>query len=645
MDMHTTLYNITTIKPKCINHNNGSIIIEDLSAGVLSFSWLDIDPSATVTDNGKAVYKLPCGSYLLKIYHIVNRTHETINIDLSCADELTLDLVHIDETDCYSDTINMYLEWSGGTAPYTIQINDHKTISYDDRYTYIIKPNYSYTIHIIDSNGCSVTKNNIQVQSEPLYTKIHWEPISKHNGVSDMVWCSIRGGTAPYKLAWFNQGHNQPIIVNQERIPNLLKAGNYELVVIDSKGCKHTQRFTISQPPPISVGLTIFNDYSSKALFDKSECETVYNLLLIPTQLTQLNADIINNATFIVQHNKTNTTQKLCLDYGTISIDQQDYQYYYISPGLPQIKSHKISLNINDQTYDLEKKFGSNRSKIVIGSLLIKNDNSFAYKNNDIVRIDCEDGELDIRIDQPYIKNGLYISNNIYTILNMINPDFIDPQGLIFVNKHKNFTTQSLTTKSNQRLGSIICNVVNGDKHSLRATLIDEYGNEENFSFDSKYLLTINNLKYGKYKLLIQDNYSTAHLYNNENITNDYFVINILDSYETERTVASLQSANIFNLDPKLLNNYNYRPNKLLFSDPEFKNGVLMNISPLDACYTITSDNISIEDCGYKIINDLPYGKYNIKIFKEGYKTRTVKLFYNNIKELVTIILEKAIDG
>ena len=102
-----------------------------------------------------------------------------------------------------------------------------------------------------------------------------------------------------------------------------------------------------------------------------------------------------------------------------------------------------------------------------------------------------------------------------------------------------------------------------------------------------------------------------------------------------------IQSADIYNIDSSLLNVYNKPPNKLLFSDPEYKNGVLMNISPLDSCYNIVGEKINITDCGYKIIKDLPHGKYSIRIFKDGYKTQKLDLFYNTNKELVTTILER----
>lgn len=638
--MNNLLYKITTIKPKCINQQDGSVNIQDFSSGVLSFSWLDLNSDCTVTDSGKTVYGIRCGTYTLKVYNIPKKTSEIITIDLSCSAELSIDLIHVDEIKCYTESVAAYIEWSGGSPPYKLQVNNDVVSLSTNSYNYNIKPNHIYHISIIDNNGCTVSRNNIGVQFKPLAATVQWDAITKHNGCSPMVQCSVSGGAAPYKIAWFVEGDTKPIIVNQNKLCNILKANNYELVIIDSNDCKITKNFSITQPPPISANITVFNDYSTKSLFEPMDTQTVYNLLLIKENDIPIEPKNFTEALVYIKYNKQKIPQKLCMDYGSITIDSIKYFYFYISPGIVNIQSHKIILVINDIEIDLEYKFGGYKSKLVVGSLIMRNDNSFAYKNNDIICITSDKNTINVKIDQPYIKTGLYLSNDIYTIINIT-----DPNGLKFINQYKQYKIQSLTTKSNNRLGSIICNVSNADKATLSAQLTNEHGDITEYSFNNKYTLSINNLIYGKYKLKVSDCHSIASIFNSQNIANDHYDIVILDSHETEREQASIQSANIFGLDQKLLNQYNNRPNRLLFSDPEFKNGVLMNISPLDCCYTIIGNNINIQDCGYKIIKDLPHGKYNIKIFKDGFITQDIKLFYNTNKDLITAILQKDLDA
>lgn len=638
--MNNLLYKINIIKPKCFNETSGSITVTDLSGGILSFTWPDLTKEAVVEDYGRSISNLSCGKYIVKIYNIIKHNEEKITLDLSCADELSIDLVHVDEAKCYNNVINMLIEWSGGVPPYRLYINNHKLTLSENFYVYKITPNSNYNIAVVDNNGCIAKKSNIKLELHPLRANIKWDPILKYNEKCANVSCDITGGKPPYKTAWFADGDSKPIIVNQYSINNLLKAGTYQLTVTDSNNCQITDTFTISEPQPIAVSVLSFNDYSTKSLYDPSETELVYNLLLIPSDNPICN-NILNTSNISIKYDKINVEQRLCMDYGNIKIDDEIYNYYYISPGIPNHKIVKSNLIIDDQSCELQHKFGNRKAKLVKGSLLIRDDNSFSFHNNDIITIKSKDNFINTQIDQVYIKTGLYISNSIYTILNMINPNLPNYDSLLFINQEDKFIVQSLTSKSNYRLGSIMCTAFNGDRASLQAILTNSEGESTEYTFNNKYTLTIDNLKYGEYKLVIKDNYSIASIFNNKNTTNNSFTVNILDSFEKEREISTMVSANIFNLDPSILNTYDVRPNKLLFYDPEFQNGVLMNISPLDCCYSIIGQDIQIEDCGYKVINNLPHGKYKIKIFKEGYKTENIKLFYNTSKELVTVILQK----
>lgn len=642
--MNNQLYSIDITKPKCLHKTNGSIIITDLSNGLLSFSWLDVPNTASVADYGRAIYNLNCGIYTLDIYNIRDRTTETIAIDLSCPNELSIDLIQMDELLCYNDTSDLFIEWSGGQPPYNLSINAFRITTDNTSYTYKIRSNNGYNISIIDSYGCVVSKNDIKILSEQLSVDVRWEPITEHKGKSPNVSCIVSGGKPPYRIAWFIDTDKQPIVVNQTSINDKLYTGNYRIVVIDDNGCEIQKTFTISEPPPLAVNISTFNDYSTRSLFDPVSSHRVHNLLLLPehkdSKITQ--ESLLKSSSIFLKYNNIKIEQKLCMDYGSIEIDEKTYNYYYISPGLQDPKTHKLKLIVDDVECDLEHVFGSNRPKLVIGSLIMNNDHSFAYKNQDIVRIYSTDNEnIDAQVHQVYIKAGLYLSPSIYTIINFIHPTTTDPNVLLFVNKHNNLSVQSLTTKSNKRLGSIRCNVLNANKSSLQAILINEYNESEIFSFNNQNNFTIDNIKYGQYRIIIKDKNSTAYIYNQKNINTEYYSIDILDSSESEREQSMIQSANIYHIDPSLLNVYNKPPNKLLFSDPEYKNGVLMNISPTDSCYNIVGEKINITDCGYKIIKDLPYGKYSIRIFKDGYKTQKLDLFYHTNKELVTTILER----
>lgn len=639
--MNTKLYNISINKPQCQQHN-GHVIITDLSGGTLSFTWVDLPTTASIFDYGKSIYNIGCGLYHLKVYHILNKTTELIPIDLSCKEPVAIDLVYADEQRCYNDYTNMTVEWSGGDPPFTIQINQYIDTTDDQVYTYTIHTNTDYNVSVTDSNGCVDIKNKISVSSKPIGVSVKWEPIVSYNEPSNKVWCDIVGGQPPYKIAWSKANENLPIIINQQTIENTLKAGHYILKVIDYNDCEISKTFTINQPAPMSINILSFNDYSSKAYYPPIDTQSVYNLILIPENDINLDSNELIDAEIFIKHKNTNISQKLCIDYGNITIDNNPYIYFYISPGLNTKTNHKTKLHINSQIYDLDDNINRYSSKLLVGSLVSLNDHSFGFKNGDIISLSSQDNSIDTILPNIHITSGLYLSNNISSIFTFLYQNQLDIKALTFVNNHINSTQiQSLSTTSNSRLGSISCVASNADKNSLKALLVNEYDEHYEYSFDNKYTLNIPNIRHGKYKLKIQDQFNIAQIYNNTTINGEYFDIEILDSYETERNKSSIQSSKAFNIDSSYLNVYNCPPNKLLFPSPDFQNGVLMNISPLDACYKIIGPNTNIEDCGYKILSNLPYGKYKITVFKNNYITQTVDLFYNSHKDLVTIVLTK----
>ena len=164
--------------------------------------------------------------------------------------------------------------------------------------------------------------------------------------------------------------------------------------------------------------------------------------------------------------------------------------------------------------------------------------------------------------------------------------------------------------------------------------------NIEYFNIENN-VLNIKNLINGNYKIKIYDDYNVAHYYNNQEVES-YYDIHISESFEEEQQICKNLAVDTYGIDPELLNVYNEPPRKLLFGSPEFKNGVLINISPFDACFTITDDSGDQKDyCGYQIIQDLENGKYIIKVFKEGYQDQIKEFFISTEKSLVTVNLNK----
>jgi hypothetical protein len=179
-----------------------------------------------------------------------------------------------------------------------------------------------------------------------------------------------------------------------------------------------------------------------------------------------------------------------------------------------------------------------------------------------------------------------------------------------------------------------------GHTDSLQVELVDSHHNASYHHIKNHYV-NISNLSYGDYKIKVFDKFNTATEYNRTIIDDLHYPVKIMQSFQEEQAHAQLEISNKYNISHTLLNKYDSTPSKLLFTSPEFENGVLINISPSEAYFEIVdADGNKVDGCGYSVV-DLDYGKYTITAFHDGYKTQTKDFFVNSSKDLVTVLLEK----
>ena len=640
------LYKIEKNTPNCSSNTNGSITITDFSEGNLSFTWLNLPKKANIVDEGRSVYNLDCGKYYLEIYNLNSTETENLQINLNCDHLLTIDLVQLEGHNCHNDVGVLNLGWSGGSSPYTVTVNSNQVITDNTQISYGVSANTDHFVSIRDSNQCFV-QQNIQAQSiKPLVAEVTWEPIAQYGLLSENVSYSIKGGSAPYTCAWFDEKSLDtvtPIIVNQNNIKDKFAAGEYKLLVKDSNGCEIIKDFYISEPPQMSVDIKHTADYASSISYSLTNSHKVYNLILLNKKESDIDLKtILSSKNIILRIDGTDYAQAVCMDFNEIKINNQTYLYFYLAPGIEKTPRN-MSLLIDDHEFELSINCVFNKQhKLLVGSLIYSFDNSFAIKENDNILLynDNEDN-IDAKCSILYIRPGLYISPQIYTIVNFANPSCKNTSKILkFINSNDRVNLKCVDYHSNQKFGEILLYVYNADKASLKAELIDINNNVEHFDIKDNRL-NIKNLVNGKYKIKIYDAYNVAHYYNNQEVKL-YYDIHISGSFEEEQEICKNLAVNQYGINPELLNVYSNIPRKLLFSSPEFKNGVLINISPCDACFVITDDLGNNKDyCGYQTIQDLDSGKYLIKVFKEGYQDQIKEFFISTEKSLVTVNLNK----
>jgi gliding motility-associated-like protein len=134
---------------------------------------------------------------------------------------------------------------SGGTAAYTYSWSpgNQTTPSITNQCA------GTYTVNITDANGC--TSNSVISITQPTpFQIIVTETDASCNGSCDgSIQVVVNGSTAPYTYSWAPTGQTTPNISG-------LCAGTYSITVTDANGCDTTIAINITQPQPISAGVT-----------------------------------------------------------------------------------------------------------------------------------------------------------------------------------------------------------------------------------------------------------------------------------------------------------------------------------------------------------------------------------------------------
>ena len=635
-------YNIDIQSPECLSNSNGRITIKDLTENQsLSFTWKNLSIDSKIENKGSIVSNLECGTYDIDIYDLESKKNINEKIIIECKDVLSLDLLQIEGLHCYEDVGQMNIAWSGGQAPYTLSIGSDNHTTYDNVFSYNILANHTYSLTIKDANGCLISRNNITKNIDLLNVNIYWEPINHYGGSSANVKCEISGGKPPYQIVWFIDGQDKPIIVNKSEITDTLDSNHYLIAVEDSNKCKTTKEFFISEPSNIMVNLKTSADYHSNSYFPEEDTQKIYNLLLFPVKKDKIKDfhKKLKSNNLVLNHKNQKITQNIVLDFDIVTINNIEYMYFYISPGLLAIQQATSKLSIGDEEITLHHnpEF-NNQNKLLMGSIILDQNYEYLFHENDVVNLFNNDKSLQTKIKYAYTMSGLYLSPNISTIINFL-PNNSD-QVLELLNQKNDLKIQCLTTKSNNKLGEISLYVSGGHTDSLQVELVDSRHNASYHHVKNHYV-NISNLPYGDYKIKVFDKFNTAQEYNRSIIDGTHYDLTIMKSFQEEQAHSQSEISNKYNIPHSLLNRYNSTPSKLLFTSPEFENGVLINISPSEACFEIVdTDGSEVNACGYSVV-DLDYGKYTITAFHDGYKTQTKDFFINSSKDLVTVLLEK----
>ena len=432
--MEPGTYQIIKHIPDCSSHTSGSISIQVGADQDLSFSWLNLPSTANILDGGRNVYNLDCGKYFLEIYNLKTQETENLNVKLDCSQILKITMTQIENINCHDDIGQLNIAWSGGKAPYSLQINN-KTFSITNGRTHSIEalPNMCYNITIKDKHGCLSHKTINSPTLTDIKIGCSWSSIKSHGQKCKDFSINISGGKPPYKTAIFCETDNyqKPIIVNQQSITDKLIAGNYLIRAEDSNNCIKTRKITLSQPDPMYCVLTHSGDYASQQPHHIEHGGKIHNLVLIhENEFDKYGIEKLDQISEVsIKYQNATYKNYKCMDYGVTKINKNKYYYFYIRPGIniTNIKN-TLELKFNNHTIALEPNttFYNDNSKFICGSLIFSQDHSYAIIEKALLTLKSNDKyneNFEAKCSYYYVKNGIYLSQGVRTVINFISSD------------------------------------------------------------------------------------------------------------------------------------------------------------------------------------------------------------------------------
>ncbi len=231
----------TTTNVSCYNGNNGSALASQ-SGGTSPYTylWSDANSQTGITATG-----LSFGTYTVNVMDN-NGCTATATTSISQPTQLTASTSTTNNVSCFGGNNGIATaSQSGGTSPYTYLWSDGNS------QTGITATGLSfgtYTVNIMDNNGCAATATASITQPTQLTALASATTnVSCFGGNDGSAMVSQSGGTSPYTYFW-SDGNSQTGITATG-----LSFGTYTVNVMDNNGCSATATATISQPTQLSA--------------------------------------------------------------------------------------------------------------------------------------------------------------------------------------------------------------------------------------------------------------------------------------------------------------------------------------------------------------------------------------------------------
>jgi hypothetical protein len=237
-------------RPACSGQSTGAIDI-GVTGGVApyTFNWTNLSQAEDQVNLAPGTY---CVTARDANDCIVSRC-----IDLTSPGDVAVQLVNQANNGCPGQTNgSLTISVSGGTPfpaePFYTYRWTRNGVFYSTAQNQSLLLAGEYCVSATDANGCIGTACYTITDPTPLQAQVTaaLNP-SCHSASTGSISITIQGGTQPYTTTWTGPGgfsSNQPNIAG-------LRAGSYNLLVVDANSCNTTLTVELTEPSPVTVQL------------------------------------------------------------------------------------------------------------------------------------------------------------------------------------------------------------------------------------------------------------------------------------------------------------------------------------------------------------------------------------------------------
>jgi gliding motility-associated-like protein len=275
-------YSVTNVK--CNDGTDGAIELVVTGGTVpYTYNWSNASSLASIEE-------LTAGTYSFVVTDF-NGCQVNDSMIVTQPDPLTLNEL-ITPVTCYglSDGI-IDISPLGGTSPFNFTWFNSTFALSTQTEDLTGFPADIYQVEIIDSNNCFYEMFFEIIQPDSLQIDYTFTIVSCNGGSDGSILVDITGGNPTYTTTWSNGAITEDLL----NIP----ADNYELVVVDTKGCTDSIEVEITQPDPITMTFEVteiscIDQHDGKALALPIGGNSGYTYLWSNGEINALNENLYN---------------------------------------------------------------------------------------------------------------------------------------------------------------------------------------------------------------------------------------------------------------------------------------------------------------------------------------------------------------